>query len=336
MICFLCILALVGCNKDKAKLIDKSTGKEVQMKVLRFEDVLFKQGQKDYRAYLMSNYNDYSPLFNTTLDNSAYYNQICQFVSDKEMQKTYQIVKKRYPSLDWVGQGVTSAFGFLQKDYPDIKIPKLYSLIIGPMDYNYAYEGKIVAQKGFIAFAIDIYSVSSLQKNRYYAQYPKYIQAMCDSAFIVSDIMSAYLKTVMFSNQADIEYNPSSTFCDIMIERGKFLYMLERIMPSCPLSNIFRYSPDQMDWVQKNEKKIWNFILSNDLLYNKNRMDYMILTGEGPSTKGIDGSPARLADYIGYCIVKKYMKENNVTPTQLFQMQDSKIILNKSKYKPSK
>src|SRR5574344_677745 len=336
MIGFLCILALVSCNSDKAKLIDKSTGKEVQMKVFRFEDVLFKQGEKDYRAYLMRNYNDYRQLFNTTLNDNEYYAQICQFVQDPQMQNTYRIVKKRYPTLDWVGQGVTSAFGFLQKDYPDIAIPKLYSLIIGPMDYNYAYESRIVAQKDFIAIAIDMYSVSSLQKNRYYAQYPKYLQAMLDSAYIVPDIMNVYLKNVLLQQTTDVEYNPNSTFCDIIVERGKFLYLLETIMPSVSLSSIFRYNDEQMKWVEKNEKKIWGYILANGLLYSKDRMAYMHLTGEGPTTKGIEGSPARIADYIGYSIVKKYMSKEKVTIPALFAQKDANTILNKSKYKPEK
>jgi uncharacterized protein YjaZ len=91
-----------------------------------------------------------------------------------------------------------------------------------------------------------------------------------------------------------------------------------------------------MDWAEKNEYNIWGFIIQNGLLYSKDRVQYMNMISEGPTTKGLNGSPSRLGDYIGFKIVEKYMKQTNKSLKEMFETKDSKEILNKSTYKPKK
>ena len=91
-----------------------------------------------------------------------------------------------------------------------------------------------------------------------------------------------------------------------------------------------------MDWVEKKEYNIWGFIIQNQLLYSKDRTQYMHMITEGPTTKGLNGSPSRLGDYIGYKIVEKYMKGSNKSLKEMFETKDANQILKESSYRPNK
>lgn len=331
-----CLLFVSCGKKEKAILIDPSSGKEITMNVNRFEDVLFDKTQKDFKAHLQSNYEAYKPLFKTTLDNPPYFQMVQEFASDTVLISAYKIVKKRYPNLNWVSDEITPAFARLLKEYPDTKIPKLYSMMFGPAEFSYSYASRVIAEKDFIAFSIDLYSVNILPEYQRYAQFPKYMMTILDSAYLVPDIMNIYLRNVTTYNIPLKEDNPESSLCDVIVERGKYLYAVRQLLPDCSLSSIFRYTPEQMKWVEKSEYNIWAYIIQNNILYLKDRTKYMHLITEGPSTKGINGSPSRLGDYIGYKIVEKYMKENKKTLKQLFETKDAREILRMSAYKPKK
>lgn len=331
-----CILFASCGKKEKETLVDPSSGKQITMNVNRFEDIIFAQNQKDYKAFLQANYEAYKPLFKTTLDNPPYFEMVKDFASDPVLISAYKIVKKRYPNLNWVSNGVTSAFANLLKEYPKTKIPKLYSMMFGPAEFSYSYASRVIAQKDFIAFSIDLYSINILPDYQKYAQFPKYMITILDSAYIVPDIMNTYLRNVTTYNIPLMEENPEASLCDIIVERGKYLYAVKQLLPDCSMSSIFRYTKEQMEWTEKSEYGIWGYIIQNNLLYSNERTKYMHLINDGPTTKGINGSPSRLGDYIGYKIVEKYMKENKKSLKELLETKDAKEILRKSGYKPKK
>ncbi|MDD4684642.1 MAG: DUF2268 domain-containing putative Zn-dependent protease [Bacteroidales bacterium] len=331
------LIVFSSCSKDKKQvLVDPSTGNEIIMNVNRFEDVLFDKSHNDLKAHLQANFENYKPLFNTTLDDPDYFQMVSHFANDTTMISAYKAVKKRYPSLDWVSNEVTKAFSILMEDYPNTKIPKLYSFMFGPADFSYSYSKRVVAQEDFITLAIDLYSINALQENLFYSQYPKYIMSMLDSAYIVPDIMNAYLRNVTTQDIPLMEQSHEASLCDIIIERGKYYYALKQLLPKSSMGALFRYTQEQMDWVEKNEYNIWGFIIQNQLLYSKDRTQYMHMITEGPTTKGLNGSPSRLGDYIGYKIVEKYMKGSNKSLKEMFETKDANQILKESSYRPNK
>lgn len=330
-------LGIASCGKkDKVKLIDDKTGKEVTIKVNRFEDVLFDQSQKDLRSHLQKNFEAYKPLFNTSLDNPEYYEMIRSFAQDTVMISTYKQVKQRYPSLDWISEDITSSFARLKEQYPKLLIPKLYSLILGPADFSYAYGSRVITRPDFITFAIDLYSINNFKDNKYYAHFPKYICKMLDSNNIVPDIMLSYIRNVATIETPLSEEKSNASLVEIMIERGKFIYAAQNVLPSYELRSILRYNKEEMDWAVKNEFKIWAYLTQNRLLFEKDRTKYMNFIVEAPSTKGIEGSPARLGEYVGYKIVEKYMDKKGVSLKELLETTDAEKILRESGYKPKK
>ncbi|MDR0971508.1 MAG: hypothetical protein LBM25_03900 [Bacteroidales bacterium] len=335
LIAFLIVFCFVSCNKKEEKqIILPQTKEKITMKVNRFEKLLFSSPKEHLKDTLQKYYNQYKPLFNAPLSNEEYFNEIYQFSTDRNMIDIYNIVEKKYGDILWLQKDITTAFAILMEDYPNIRIPQLYSLILGPAEFSYAYSMRVVSQESFIIFALDLYSINSFDNNSLYAYYPKYIKTMLDSCFLPVDIMTSYLRNVTTGNIELKEQSPNATFLDIIIERGKFYYALKQILPNSNMSDLFRYTPLQMQWVMENEYNIWSLIIKSNILYSKERGKYMHLISEGPSTKNIENSPSRIADYIGYRIVEKYQKENKKTLKELFENTDAMEIINSAKYKP--
>lgn len=332
---FFISITIFSCGKkDSPKLIDNS-GKEIIIKINRFEDILFDSNQRDLRSHLKENFQNYRPLFNTTLEDDKYFEEIRDFASDTIMISIYNKIKTNYPNLDWLEKDISSGFARLKTYYPNIDIPKFYTLILGPYEFSMAYSSRIIARKEFISIAIDLYSINSFEDN-YYSHFPKYIQKILDSNYIAPDIFYNYLRDVLTLETPLIENKPMPSLIEIMIERGKYLYTISNLLPEYKLKDLLRYNEEEILWAEKNEINIWGYLSQNRLLFEKDRNKYISFISEGPSTKGIQGSPSRLGEYIGYKIVESYVSKNNINIKELLEINDMEKILKESSYKPKK
>ncbi|MFN3940169.1 MAG: hypothetical protein ACK4IY_06255, partial [Chitinophagales bacterium] len=96
------------------------------------------------------------------------------------------------------------------------------------------------------------------------------------------------------------------------------------------------FSKKQMDWCEENAAEMWQFFAGNDLLFSKNMNEKQKYIGEAPFSQGMpEESPGRAAIWVGWQIVKKYMRNNpEVTVLQLLNDMNSYDILRKSNYSP--
>ena len=52
-----------------------------------------------------------------------------------------------------------------------------------------------------------------------------------------------------------------------MVDKGKRLYILDKLLPQTPDSLKIGYTANQLKGADKNEGLIWNFFVENNLLY---------------------------------------------------------------------
>lgn len=122
---------------------------------------------------------------------------------------------------------------------------------------------------------------------------------------------------------------------DLMIQRGKELYFLEKVTPFLKAETRFGFTPAQVEWCKKNEALMYNFFVSNNLLFEKNLQKVMRYVSDGPSSAGMPAeSPGNTGSYIGWIIVKQYAEQHKVNMHQLLETKDSRIIFEGAKYKP--
>jgi glycosyltransferase involved in cell wall biosynthesis len=95
---------------------------------------------------------------------------------------------------------------------------------------------------------------------------------------------------------------------------------------------------DKVKFLQKEFfEQLWYYLVDNELLYNKEEKQSLRFLADAPFISGLPNeSPGRAGQWLGYQIVKKYMaKFPQTTLPQLFQINEGKEILIKSKYKPA-
>jgi hypothetical protein len=328
--CFIAVvIVFCGCNK-KEKFVDSNTGEKVSVKIKRFDKALFETKHSNIDSYLDSIRKDYSDiLFSPELDKS-----IKELVADTVGQLAWKAVKKYYNDLSPLESSLTTAFANLQKYYPDTELPKFYTMIAGPARFEWGYANRVFAMDSCVVIALDWYSVNDNTLNNIYCV-PKYLLKVLDSSFIAVDIMKNYLLSVTTVNIKLAIENPDADLLALMIETGKFDYAAQKLL-DCDDKTALRYSNEEWQWCEKNEDKLWGYIVQNKLLFEKDRQKFMGILNDAPSSKGIENSPGRIAEYIGFKIVKQFAERKRMKLSNLFLETDANKILKESYYKPKK
>ena len=99
------------------------------------------------------------------------------------------------------------------------------------------------------------------------------------------------------------------------------------------------YTKDELEWAKINESEIWSYFYNKGLLFNTDTALSNRFIAQAPFSKfylDLDNeSPGMLGRYIGWQIVRSYMKKNNVSLQQLSKIGGQELF-NKSNYKPAK
>jgi hypothetical protein len=169
----------------------------------------------------------------------------------------------------------------------------------------------------------------------YYDHLPMYIRKEKDPKYLVADILNAWMESRLITKAT----TEKKTLLDDMIFEGKKLFMTE-LMLSGKASDSFLMKTDEtkMSWTKENEKDIWNFFISNDLLFSTDDDAKMRFMRQAPFSKFYlsfdQKSPGRIGEWVGLQIVKAYMTNTNSTVEDMMALQDAQKFLNDSKYKP--
>jgi hypothetical protein len=120
-----------------------------------------------------------------------------------------------------------------------------------------------------------------------------------------------------------------------MIEKGKRMYLVKRIMPGTADSLLLGYTGKQLEGCLENEGLIWNFFVKNDLLYSIDPVINQQYIRDGPKTPELgEASPGYIGLFTGWRIVEAYMeKKENLSIEKLMQTP-ANTILQGSGYRP--
>jgi uncharacterized protein YjaZ len=124
-----------------------------------------------------------------------------------------------------------------------------------------------------------------------------------------------------------------------MIYYGKQLYLKDILLPDYSDAEKIGYTPAQDQWCKENESYIWRYFIDENLLYDSDSRLPNRFINIAPFSKfylEIDNdSPGRVGQWIGWQIVRSFMKNNEVSLNDMLKL-DSKELFEKSKYKPKK
>ncbi|MFZ5429988.1 MAG: DUF2268 domain-containing putative Zn-dependent protease [Bacteroidota bacterium] len=320
---------LLSCSRNPLK-IDIS-GIQEEVRIIRFEQELIKWGTHpgwEELTALRDEHPDFTDLFTDLiirigmLDNEEAVNGIHAFLTDTMIQSVYRLTEEQFEDFRKIEDDLVKAFKHYLYYYPERPLPDIYTCISG---FN---ESAFVAE-GFIGISLDKYLGS---QTAYYTMLgiPRYKQRKMVPEMITADVVYVW---------AMGEFNPGNktvTVLDHIIHEGKLLYFMEAMMPEAPDSIITGFTAAQVEWCRNNEPQMWTFLIEKELLYSTKQMDIVRYINDGPQTSGFpQESPGRTGAWIGWQIIRKYMKRNpEVTLNQLMENTNYQEILNSSAYLP--
>ncbi|MEC8247910.1 MAG: gliding motility lipoprotein GldB, partial [Bacteroidota bacterium] len=130
-----------------------------------------------------------------------------------------------------------------------------------------------------------------------------------------------------------------NTFLAELIYQGKKLYLKDLWVPSAEDSIKIGYTKAELQWAHDNAFYIWQYFIENELLYSTDPKLTTRFISAAPFSRfnlELDSeTPGGIGRYIGWQIVKSYVKNNDTSLLNLLQM-DSQTIFNKAKFKPKK
>jgi hypothetical protein len=252
--------------------------------------------------------------------------QIRDFIIDPFNRELSAKYEQKYPDLVFLEDGLTKMFGTVKANDPGFRVPVVYAYISGLL-----YESPVQYFDTVILIGMDMFLGWNCDQYRA-AGLPVYMTRRMEQ----QNILPECARQIAFSLIPD-DYQPK-TLLDYMILHGKVLYAMDRFSPSTPDSLKIGYTKNQCSWCTENEASVWRLFIDQEMLYKTDGFLNNRFIQDGPFTAGLpEGAPAMLGRWIGWQVVRGYMKKNPGTDLiQLFKLEDAQQILSQSGYKPKK
>ena len=318
------LLVFFGCQ-DKPCAIDPAIARlPVDIKLDRLEKPFYQaRSQQDVQGFLRSN-QEFARKYlqiNQYPDQQTTVNSLSQLATEPNLKKFAGEVQNKFGDMADVEQELENAYKHLRHYYPAVPVPEVKTFISGMLGPD------LYVSDSLVVLGIDYFAGKEAS---YRPQQPAYILRRYEKPFMVPAVV---LQVSGKYNQTDPR---NRTMLAQMVDFGKSFYFTQRMMPCTADSLIIGYTDQQMADIQYNEGKIWAHFVEKELLYETNHFKVNKYIGERPNIPEIGKQcPGRIATWVGWQIVRKYMEEHpQVSLQQLMEEKDAQKIFQQSKYKP--
>jgi gliding motility-associated lipoprotein GldB len=307
-------IAFVSCDK-KSKEEKAIESIPVEIEVVRFDKLFFETKPTDLNK-LKKQFPYFFPVGN---DDSVWLNKM----QNPLWRELYTEVQKKYSDFEPVKKELEALFKNIKFNFLETKTPKVITLI-SEMDYN----NKVVYTDSLLIISLELY----LGKEHKFYQFPDYLKQNFEQKQIIPDVVSS------FSNYKIAPATDSSLLSQ-MIYFGKQLYIKDLLIPNYSDADKIGYTDEQIKWCEENESYMWRYFIEKQMLYSNEQKLNNRFINPAPFSKfylEIDNeSPGRVGVWIGWQIVRSFMKNNEISIQEMLKM-NAKEIFEKSKYKPKK
>ncbi|MBK7410313.1 MAG: hypothetical protein IPL49_20005 [Saprospirales bacterium] len=338
---FALLLALVvqSCQCNKSNDIPDVSRIPVEVKIRRFEKDLFQIDTMQMAAgldQLEKDYPEFGAIFfgqllgskDSLIAPEGHVAYVKGFVTHPAIRHLYDTTQFVYPNLDFLEEQLGQSFRFLKYYFPNSQVPDLTTFV---SEYTIA---SFIYGENSLAVGLDFFLGADYPYAIYNPGNPNFSQYLTRT--YNKDHLTA---KILMPLVEDLCGNPpGGRLLDFMIHNGKKLYILDHLAPFLSDTVIMEYTSDQLSWCKDNELDIWAHFLQEDLLYSSNWQDIRKLVEYSPASPGMPPeAPGRTANWMGWQVIKEYMRRNPKTTFQeLIELQDAQVILDQSKYRPKR
>lgn len=242
-------------------------------------------------------------------------------------QNVYDSAEKIFGDFSKYTEEIKQSLKYLKYYFPAYKAPTKVVTYIGPLD-GYGdildVDEFIVGLQHHLGSGFSLYQSEMVQ-----GVYPSYITANFTPTTIVVNCMKNVIKD-MYNDE-----KPDGSLVVQMVEKGKRLYLLKRLIPSAPEETLIGYTSQQFKDSKAKEKVIWALFVQNNLLQSKDASVNKTYIGESPKTAELgEAAPGNIGSFAGWQIVNYYMEKFPETPMDSLMKMDADQLFAAAKYKP--
>lgn len=233
------------------------------------------------------------------LSDSGTARRIKLFVNDPYVQRVEAKIAEKFDDLSDRKKVIYDGFKHLKYHFPKANYPKNIVFINSHFASNiFCTEREIgVSLERYLGAETDV--IKELPDPIF-----QWIKDKMDAQFLERDVLTAWIMTHFLPET-------KGNTAEKMVYWGKIIYLTEAAYPEMDINLIMRYSVNDFEWATKNEFAFWEYLVKEKMLFNENERDQMNLLGDAPFTVGLpEKGPDRLGQFIGWKMVRAYMKAN--------------------------
>ncbi|MBQ3605808.1 MAG: hypothetical protein II990_06105 [Muribaculaceae bacterium] len=303
-------MVIPSCGGESKNESIQNVGKYTPKKVNRLDKTIYEYSKSGNQELLNDSITSYGvSAVNTMLnmghpDDSAF----VKYVGSDVVKIFTPEVEKLYSNLDELENLLGGVEENMIKELDGLKLCDIYSIVSSNRHHSI-----YMSDSTTMLLVLNQY----LGKNHdAYKGFDEYIKANKESIFMPYDIVEAYIANTKYA----FVPNGTETLLNRMLYQGALVEAKMRLVPGASMALALGYSDEQFKWLEDNEQKAWDVIVSKNLLYSTAPSDVDQLLSPAPATTIINANaPGRAGRYFGYKIVKAYLDKNpKTTLPQLF------------------
>lgn len=324
------LAVIIACKRNPLK-VDIS-GIEEEVEIVRFEKELFTLPLRDTLnelTELRESHPEFFDLFTWRVINAGGITQdhfpetIGSFMTDTMISSARIKVEQVFGNFGPYEDELIKAFKYYRYHFPYKEMPVIYTMISG-------FNQSVVTAENIIGISLDKYLGRDYEYYHMLSNVPLYKIQNMHPRKLLADVAYAWGMTEFDDTRH------TTTLLDNIISQGKLMYFVDAMFPGMHDSLKIGYTAEQLRWCKNNEPQMWNHLVENRMLFSNKRMDILRFINDAPSTTGFPvESPGRAGVWIGWQIVRQYMKRHReVTVQELMENRNYQQILNDSAYFP--
>ena len=265
-----------------------------------------------------------TPLLRISLTDERYMDLVSDYRADNVMRMVDDTVQRYFSDLSWLKKDLDNALGRAWKMDSTVSYSDVITFIS-----NGGYASRVAADRDSrsIVISIDEYVTPQMERYGYFGE-PLYIVRLCRPEYIVPDCMAEVARQHIALPQGEM------TLLDYIVAEGKVMYFLHEVLPSTNDTILFRYTANQMEWMEDNEANVWGYFVQKKLLFEHDYSRLRNFIDDAPKTNAFQESAPRTVSYIGWHIVRQYAKRSKCSLHDLLEDTDAQHILSESGYRP--
>ncbi len=321
---FFSTLLFISCSDE---IESEIASIEVDVNINRLDQKLFECENETEILKLIGNNRDQFNLYlelNKLPNDSALSHLLFQRISDPHVDSFFVQCKEEFGDFSKYKREIEQLFRHVKYYYPDFEAPEIntfFTAFLSPADIIVGEKHILIGLEYFIG-----------PESMYVQNDPQYILDRYTPQNLVPMFIGLGISN-FYNESAD---DDPSLIAD-MVFYGKAHYFLSKMVPGISDESNLGFTLVELEYFSKNEKVLWSYFVDQALLFETNRIETSKYISERPKVLEIDPEcPGRVGRWIGYQIVKSYMKKNEQTLQDLMSTKDAQKLFRNSGYNPSR